>query len=187
VTPIASFLIGLIAGFTSLHPRRAILAAIPAWLTVLVIQTWAIAVSSPEQVQAGHSPPSEIAGVGYWQVQFIALGFLLGIAASVSQLRAQRYDSASIARQNGSRLRLSGAVVLQQGLAVLATAVAYGAYDAASYAELFAIPHVGPGAGMPVTGALGVVLCVATLAGMMIARMWTSRSLSRQSPASHPG
>jgi hypothetical protein len=104
VTPIASFLIGLIAGFTSVNPRRAMLAAIPAWLVVLAIQTWAIAVSSPEQVQAGHSPPSEIMGPGYWQVQLIALGFLLGSAGCVSQLRAQRNGSAAIARQNSSPL-----------------------------------------------------------------------------------
>jgi hypothetical protein len=79
MTPIAGFLIAVIAGLAVRRGRRAALVVAVPWLIVLVYQSWYIAsgraISPPGTVT--DFPPA----IGYWLVQAIIVAPALGIAA----------------------------------------------------------------------------------------------------------
>jgi hypothetical protein len=81
MTPIAGFIIAIIAGLTVRNARRATAVALIPWLVVLGYQSWYIA--SGRAV----SPPSTVtdfpSAIGYWLVQLIILAPCLGIAAQL--------------------------------------------------------------------------------------------------------
>src|SRR5271154_2019783 len=78
MTPLAGFVVAIIAGWIIRDPRRAAAAVLVPFLAVLAVQTWSLA--------AGHgdNPPSTIHGVSYWVVQAIILAFALGIATQLA-------------------------------------------------------------------------------------------------------
>jgi len=179
MTPFAAFIIALIAGLSVRGTRRAVIAVIPPWLVVLLVQTWSLAPGR------GHNPASTIREPSYWIVQLIALGFLVGIAAGVAQLRFLSrkpvgFDdlAASAGRQWTWRTTVAGG---------LATVVAGGASLASVSTDVLSLEFVPPGAphGMPLTGAVGLAACLITVAALVIACLRASRTQAsqRRSPA----
>jgi hypothetical protein len=88
MTPIAGFVIAIVAGTMVRNGRRAAALVLPPWLIVLAYQSWYIA--------AGHavSPPSTVtqfpSAIGYWLVQVIILAPALGIAALLGASASRR-------------------------------------------------------------------------------------------------
>jgi branched-subunit amino acid transport protein AzlD len=81
MTPIAGFVIAMVAGLLVSNGRWAAKVVLVPWLVVLAYQSWYIA--------AGRaiSPPSTVtqfpSAIGYWLVQVIILAPALGIAAQL--------------------------------------------------------------------------------------------------------
>ncbi len=71
MTPLAGFIVAVLAGWLIRDPRRAAAAVVVPFLAVLAVQTWGIATGYD------HSPPSTITSfpgmLGYWLVQVIIL------------------------------------------------------------------------------------------------------------------
>src|SRR5215472_10560752 len=67
MTPIAGFIIAIIAAWLVPSGRRAAAVVVIPWLAVLAEQTWILAAGR------GHSPPSTVSqlpgAIGYWLVQ----------------------------------------------------------------------------------------------------------------------
>ncbi len=178
MTPFAAFIIALIAGLSVRGPRRAVIAAIPPWLAVLLVQTWSLPAGLEQ------NPASTIGEPSYWIVQLIALGFLVGIAAGVAQLRSWHvkpvgFDK-SAAPDNQWRWRSAMAEVL-------AIVVAAGVSLASLRTDVYRVELVPPGAlhGMPLTGAVGLAVCLITVAALGITCLRASRTQAsqRRSPA----
>ena len=88
MTPIAGFVIAIIAGWIVRDPRRAAAAVVVPYLAVVAAQSWILASGR------GASPPSTVTGwpglIGYWAVQAVFLALAIGIAAELSTLRRRR-------------------------------------------------------------------------------------------------
>jgi hypothetical protein len=103
MTPIAGFIIAIIAGWLVPSGRRAAAIVVIPWLAVLAEQTWILAAGR------GHSPPSTVSqlpgAIGYWLVQLALLTVALSIAWLLGALRAprqQRPDAAGRARRQAA-------------------------------------------------------------------------------------
>ena len=88
MTPLAGFVIAIIAGWIVRDPRRAAAAVVVPFLAVMAAQSWILASGQ------GVSPPSTVTSwpglIRYWAVQAIFLALALGIAAELSTLRRRR-------------------------------------------------------------------------------------------------
>src|SRR5271170_8510330 len=89
MTPIAGFIIAIIAGLIVRSGRRATAVVLMPWLVVLGYQSWYIA--SGRAI----SPPSTVtdfpSAIGYWLVQAVILAPALGIAAQLGANGARRH------------------------------------------------------------------------------------------------
>ena len=100
MTPIAGFIIAVIAGLVVRRGRRAALVVAVPWLIVLVYQSWYIA--SGRAI----SPPSTVtdfpSAIGYWLVQVIIVAPALGIAAQLGVFGSRRrgVDPGDLARRS---------------------------------------------------------------------------------------
>src|ERR1700689_5722898 len=97
MTPIAGFIIAIIAGLMVRSGRRAPAVVLAPWLVVLAYQSWYIA--SGRAI----SPPGTVtdfpSAIGYWLVQAIILAPAAGIAILLGNLASRRHnaDSADLA------------------------------------------------------------------------------------------
>src|SRR5271170_3383711 len=95
MTPIAGFVIAVLAGLMVRNGRRAASVILVPWLVVLAYQSWYIA--------AGRaiSPPSTVtqfpSAIGYWLVQVIILAPALGIAAQLGSSGDRRNPQSATA------------------------------------------------------------------------------------------
>ena len=153
MTPLAGFIIALLAGLLVRPPRLAMAAATPPWLAVLAIQTWHI--GSGLSV----SPASAIRNPGYPLVQILIFAATLGIAAGVSAWRS---------RHVSDRLRRSMSTMRIATLSALATLAATPI--ALLIFRFFDTPSVtqqGNGE-PPLPGVVGMIALVLALAGLAV-------------------
>jgi hypothetical protein len=114
MTPIAGFIIAIIAGLVVTNGRRAASVVLVPWLVVLAYQSWYIAAGRAV------SPPSTVlqfpSAIGYWLVQAIILAPALGIAAQLGSSGSRRHpvSSTGLARRAwlASALGVAASVVI---------------------------------------------------------------------------
>lgn len=119
---LVGFILALIAGFAVRSPHRAGLWLAPPWLTVLGIQTWAIASGRT------HSPAATTGHAGYWIVNAVTLALAIGVARQLAKRR--RHPSIPSGQPVGKSMALGmlAATVVCAGLSVaygLATQLAH--------------------------------------------------------------
>ena len=170
MTPIAGFVIAVIAGWIVRDPRRAAAAVVVPYLAVVAAQSWILASGR------GTSPPSTVTGwpglIGYWAVQAVFLALATGIAAELSTLRRRRMPPEEASAGAGHRFtRALGA------LAAL-TAVFLVAYllDSAPVSH-----HAADGT-PPVQGYVGMLLCIVTFLALSVLTLLGRRNASRGLP-----
>ena len=175
MTPIAGFVIAVIAGVLVKNSRRAAATVLLPWLVVLSYQSWYIA--SGRAV----SPPNTVtdfpSAIGYWLVQAIILAPALGIAAQLgasgSRLQIRAIGAGARREWIASVLGLASAVLIvllgfvwfkQQGGTVFVT-------------------HHSSGGSPPVIGVLGLLLSFVTCAGLGVATLRRRRVAQSGMPA----
>lgn len=156
MTPIAGFVIAIIAGWIIRDPRRAAAAVVVPYLAVVAAQSWILASGR------GVSPPSTVTGwpglIGYWAVQAVFLALAIGIAAELSALRRRRMLSDDAPAGAGHRFTLA------LGVLAALTAVFLVAYllDSAPVSH-----HAADGT-PPVQGYVGMLLCIVTFLALSV-------------------
>src|SRR5579863_7753993 len=87
MTPLAGFVLALIAGWIVRDGRRAAALIVIPFLAITAVQTWGLAIGD------GHSPPSTVTlfpgAIGYWVVQVLIFAPSLGVAALLGSIRSR--------------------------------------------------------------------------------------------------
>jgi len=108
MTPLAGFIIALIAGWFARDARRAAVVVVVPYLGVVAGQTWAISDGR------GTSPPSTVwpfgAAISYYVVQAIIFALALGVAAMLGAVRARRAATDDGAEAAGRRAAVAATV-----------------------------------------------------------------------------
>jgi hypothetical protein len=170
MTPMAGFVIAIIAGWIVRDPRRAAAAVVVPYLAVVAAQSWILASGR------GVSPPSTVTGwpglIGYWAVQAIFLALATGIAAELSTLRRRRMPDDGSAG-TGHR------IMLALGVLAAVTAVFLVAYllDSAP------VTHHAADGTPPVQGYVGMLLCIVTFLALSVVTFLGRRNASREPAA----
>jgi len=183
MTPIAGFIIAIIAGLVVKNGRRAVMVVLVPWLIVLAYQSWYIA--------AGHavSPPSTVtqfpSATGYWLVQAIILLPALGIAALLGSARSQHHpaDAEDLVRQEW--------IATSLGIAVSVIVIVLGFVLFRNEGGTVYVGHHSTDGSPPVIGQLGLLLSFVTCIGLGVMRLKRrrasvgprSRSVSDAAPA----
>jgi hypothetical protein len=168
MTPIAGFIIAVIAGLMVPRGRRAALVVAVAWLIVLVYQSWYIA--SGRAI----SPPSTVtdfpSAMGYWLVQVIIVAPALGIAAQLGEFGSRRRgaDTTGLARRSWIATGLGVAVSV---IVILCGFVWFRAQGGTVYAG-----HHSSEGSPPLIGTLGIALSYLTCAGLGVATIRARRA-----------
>lgn len=168
MTPIAGFVIAIIAGWIVRDPRRAAAAVVVPYLAVVAAQSWILASGR------GVSPPSTVTGwpglIGYWAVQAVFLALAIGIAAELSTLRRRRMPPDDGSAGAGHRTTLA------LGVLAALTAVFLVAYllDSAPVSR-----HAADGT-PPVQGYVGMLLCIVTFLALSVVTFLGRRNASRE-------
>jgi hypothetical protein len=177
MTPIAGFIIAVIAGLVVRRSRRAAwIVAIP-WLIVLVYQSWYIA--SGRAI----SPPGTVtdfpSAIGYWLVQVIIVAPALGIAAQLGGFGYRRHpvEAGELARRSWIASGLGVAVSV---LVILCGFVWFRQQGGTVFTG-----HHSSGGSPPLIGILGIVLSYVTCAGLGVATIRARRS-ARHAAAGKP-
>lgn len=174
MTPIAGFIIAVIAGWIVPGAFRAAATVVVPWLAVLAAQTWLIA--------AGHavSPPGTVSqlpqAIGYWAIQAVFLALALGIAGQLSALRAGRAPSRRTASPAGRRAVVASAML----------SAAAAAFGAAWLLDSPAVRHHAVEGSPPVQGVIGMVLCVVTFAALGVLTIRRRRARARAGTTGKP-
>src|ERR1700722_1073284 len=161
MTPIAGFIIAVIAGLVVRRGRRAALVMAVPWLIVLVYQSWYIA--SGRAI----SPPSTAtdfpSAIGYWLVQVVIVAPALGIAAQARALgpRGGGVDPGDLARRSWIATGLGVAVAV---IVILCGFVWFREQGGTVYAG-----HHSSEGSPPLIATLGIVFSYLTCAGLGIA------------------
>jgi hypothetical protein len=170
MTPIAGFVIAIIAGWIVRDPRRAAAAVVVPYLAVVAAQSWILASGR------GVSPPSTVTGwpglIGYWIVQAVFLALAIGIAAELSTLRRRQVpDDAPTGAGHRTTLAL--------GVLAVLTAVFLVAYllDSAPVSH-----HAADGT-PPAQGYIGMLLCIVTFLALSVVTFLGRRNASREPAA----
>jgi hypothetical protein len=177
MTPIAGFIIAVIAGLVVRRGRRAALVTAVPWLIVLVYQSWYIA--SGRAV----SPPSTVtdfpSAIGYWLVQVIIVAPALGIAALLGGFgsRRRRFDPGDLARWSWIATGLGVTVSV---IVILCGFVWFREQGATVYAGR----HSSDGS-PPLIGTLGILLSYLTCAGLGVATI-RARLAAKRAAAGQP-
>jgi hypothetical protein len=174
MTPIAGFIIAVIAGLAIRRGRRAALVVVVPWLIVLVYQSWYIA--SGRAI----SPPSTVtdfpSAIGYWVVQAIIVAPALGIAAQLGGFGSRRrtVDPGDLARRSWIAAGL--------GVAVSVIVILYGfVWFRQQGGTVYAGHHSSDGS-PPLIGILGILLSYLTCAGLGVATI-RARHAARRAAA----
>jgi hypothetical protein len=170
MTPIAGFVIAVLAGFMVSNGRRAASVVPVPWLVVLAYQSWYIA--------AGRaiSPPSTVtqfpSAIGYWLVQLIILALALGIAAQLgaSGHRRNPLSATTLAR------RAWGAMTL--GVVASVVTIVLGFIVFRHDGGTAFVTHHSANGSPPFVGALGLLLSVGTCAGLGVMTFIRRRSFN---------
>jgi hypothetical protein len=105
MTPLAGFVIAVIAGWIARDARRAAGIVVVPYLAVVAAQTWAI------YGGRGTSPPSTVwplkQAISYYVVQAVILALALGVAAVLGAVRARRAASHDAAAGAGRRTAIT--------------------------------------------------------------------------------
>ena len=167
MTPIAGFVIAVIAGWIVGDPRRAAVTVIVPFLAVLTAQSWLLAAGR------GVSPPSTVTGfpqlIGYWGLQVIFLALAVGIAAELGALRRRRSLRHEAGAGAGRRAATASGV-----LAVL-TAVFVAAY----LLDSSPVRHHAASGSPPAQGVIGIVLCIVAFAALSVVIFGGRRATAR--------
>jgi len=167
MTPIAGFIIAIVAGWIGRDARRAAATVIIPWVAVLAAQTWIIAagraVSPPGTVS--HLPQA----VGYWAVQAVFLALALGIAWQLGALRARWAVPRGAAGGTGRR------VAIASGLLATASAV----FIVAWLLDSAPVRHHAAEGSPPVPGVVGMALCIVTFAVLSVRTLRHRRAVAR--------
>jgi hypothetical protein len=167
MTPIAGFVIAIIAGWIVRAPHRAIAAVVVPYLAVLAAQSWIIASGR------GVSPPSSVTGwpelIGYWAVQAVFLALGIGIAAELSTLRRRRMPPADADAGANHRFTLALGV-----LAALTTV-----FVVAYLLDSAPVSHHSADGTPPVQGFVGMFLCIVTFLALSVVTLLGRRNASR--------
>jgi hypothetical protein len=173
MTPLAGFVAAIIAGWMIRDPRRAAAAVVLPFLAVLAAQTWILASGR------GINPPSTVTpfshAIGYWVFQAIFLAFSVGIAAELSALRRAR-SAADDDAQAGRRTMWAGALLA--GL----TAVFLLGY----LLDSSPVRHHNANSPLPLSGAIGIVLLVGTLAVLSVLTIRERRARAKELAGTSP-
>ncbi|MDQ2831672.1 MAG: hypothetical protein M3Y74_21815 [Chloroflexota bacterium] len=151
MTPLAGFIIAILAGLLVRPARRAMAGATLPWLAVLAVQTW--------HLSSGHgvNPASTIQDPSYWVVQILIGAATLGIAAGMSAWRSRH-----VSDPHGGAMSTARLVTLSAIATLAATAIALPL-------SIVASSGTGTGHGAPplagIGGLLACVLALAILAG----------------------
>jgi hypothetical protein len=167
MTPIAGFIIAIIAGWLVPSGRRAAAVVVIPWLAVLAEQTWILAAGR------GHSPPSTVSqlpgAIGYWLVQVALLAVALSIAWLLGALRAhrpQRPDAAGRPRRPAA---------IASGLLATAAAV----FVVVGVLTSAPVHHHLAGGSPPAIGFIGMALELVTVAALGVATIMRRRAAAR--------
>jgi hypothetical protein len=177
MTPIAGFIIAVIAGLVVCRGRRAALVVAVPWLIVLVYQSWYIASGRAA------SPPSTVtdfrSAIGYWLVQVVIVAPALGIAAQLGEFASRGRDFApgGLARRSWIATGLGVAVSV---IAILCGFVWFRQQGGTVYAG-----HHSADGSPPLIGALGILLSYLTCAGLGVATI-RARHAAKRTAASQP-
>ena len=168
MTPIAGFIIAVIAGLVVPRGRRAALVLAVPWLIVLAYQSWYIA--SGRAI----SPPSTVtdfpSAIGYWLVQLIIVAPALGIAAQLGGFGSRRRDAGL-----GGRSWIASAL----GVAVSVIVILCGfVWFRQQGGTVYAGQH-SSGGSPPLIGLLGIALSYLTCAGLGVATIRARRAAKR--------
>lgn len=158
MTPIAGFIIAIIAGLMVRSGRRATIVVLAPWLVVLGYQSWYLA--SGRAI----SPPGTVtdfpSAIGYWLVQAVILAPAVGIAAQLGAAGSRRHpaDNGSLARRAwvASALGLAASVIV-----ILLGFVWFRQEGGTVFAG-----HHSSGGSPPVIGMAGLLLSFLTCAGL---------------------
>jgi hypothetical protein len=167
MTPIADFVIAIIAGWLVPNGRRAAAVVVLPWLVVLAEQTWILASGR------GHSPPSTVShlpqAIGYWLVQVALLAVALSIAWLVGALRAHRPQRPVAAHG----IRRQAAIALGLLAAAAAVFVVVGVLTSAPVRH-----HLANGS-PPAIGFIGMALELVTVATLGVATIRRRRAAAQ--------
>jgi hypothetical protein len=171
MTPIAGFIIAVIAGLVVRRGRRAALVVAVPWLIVLAYQSWYIA--SGRAI----SPPSTVtdfpSAIGYWLVQLIIVAPALGIAAQLGGLGSRRRDTSL--GDLGSRSWIASAL----GVAVSVIVILCGFVWFRQQGGTVYAGHHSSGGSPPLIGILGILLSYLMCAGLGVATIMARRGAKR--------
>jgi hypothetical protein len=173
MTPIAGFIIAIIAGLMVRSGRRATAVVLAPWLVVLAYQSWYIA--SGRAI----SPPGTVtdfpSAIGYWLVQAIILAPALGIAAQLGAMGSRRHPDSR------GRLDHPARAASALGLATSVIVILLGfVWFRAQGGTVFA-GHHSTGGSPPVIGMVGLVLSFLTcgVLGVMTLRQLRAAKAAR--------
>lgn len=166
MTPIAGFIIAIVAGWLVPSGRRAAAVVVIPWLAVLAEQTWILAAGR------GHSPPSTVSqlpgAIGYWLVQVALLAVALSIAWLFGALRAHRPrpDAVGSARRQAA---------IASGLLATAAAV----FVVVGVLTSAPVHHHLAGGSPPAIGFIGMALELVTVAALGVATIMRRRAAAQ--------
>jgi hypothetical protein len=169
MTPIAGFVIAILAGLLVTNGRRAASVVLVPWLVVLAYQSWYIA--------AGRaiSPPNTVtqfpSAIGYWLVQVIILAPALGIAAQLgaSGNRRNPLSATVLARRAWMATTL--------GVAASFVIIVLGFIVFRHEGGTVVATHHSSSGSPPLVGVLGLLLSFATCAALGVMTFIRRRSL----------
>lgn len=172
MTPIAGFIIAVVAGWLVRDGRRAAALVVIPWLGVLGLQTWILAAGD------GVSPPSTISqfpqAIGYWAVQAVFLAFPLAIAGMLGSLRARDGLPGDLPdRQDGMKAKttITAAILLVATTAFMVSAALTAA----------PVRHHSAEGTPPLIGFVGMALCVTSFIALSVVSIRRHRARSRRS------
>ena len=168
MTPIAGFIIAVIAGWVVSDGRRAAGTVLVPWFGVLALQSWLLASGR------GVSPPSTVTKfpdlIGYWAVQAVFLAFSLGIAAQLGTLQARRHRGSEGITRTGRRAAVASAILTG------ASAVLAGIAISMTTPRL----HHSATGSPPWYGFAGMALCIVAFAALGAVTIRDRRAAARR-------
>jgi hypothetical protein len=171
MTPIAGFIIAVIAGLMVRRGRRAALVVAVPWLIVLAYQSWYIA--SGRAI----SPPSTVtdfpSAIGYWLVQAVIVAPALGIAAQLGGFGSRRrgVEPGDLDRRSWIASGLGVAVSV---IVILCGFVWFRQQGGTVYTG-----HHSSDGSPPLIGILGILLSYLTCVGLAMATIWARHAAKR--------
>jgi hypothetical protein len=171
MTPLAGFVLAVIAGWITRDARRAAAIIILPFLAVTAMQTYGIAAGD------GHSPPSTVwplngASIPYYVVQLLIMAAVLGVGTLLGTVRAQR-----TAGSDDSDLRRRTTIATVTGT-VLTVCYIIGAWLEASPVR----QHSSQG-GPPAQGLIGMGVLIISLIVLAAMTITGRRRATRASQA----